>query len=149
MASTDANTVKNLCKSILTRLENDQSICLETTQRAQAFDSLYEVIRSSVLTEDDLRKKTFASMGLSKDSLEELTMSEAEQYRAARRAVRKDFAEDELNGLYFQSTLRDIAIKVIEFLMSAKEVDEVFASDDELNRAIVLVIKKFNPNHLH
>lgn len=147
--STTRETVKHLCKSILNRLENQKAILFEATARQNLEEELLDRVGPSILTEQDLRERTLEMLGMSRDTLLDSDIGENEQYRTAKRMVRKSFGDDELRGLYYQESLKKISEKITGFLMDSDLVEDVFESDDELEKRIIETIRRFNPENLH
>lgn len=147
--STTRDTVKLLCKSIVNRLENGNAIELEAENRSQVESELVKIVGPHILTEQDLRERTLESLGARADDLVDSSFTETEQFRTARRVVRSQFGDDELNGLYFQRNIKTIAELAVKFFMDSPHIDEVFHSDDDLVKAIVQIVRKFRPAELH
>ena len=59
------------------------------------------------------------------------------------------FGDDELNGLYFQKPMKQVATSIAGYMMRSSHIDDVFESDDALERQIVETIKRFDPANLH
>ncbi len=146
MKTTNSESVKNLAKSILTRLENQKSILINPVARDQLRTELYSIIQPAVVTEQDLHEQTLSRIGSSGEQLEGTDITESAQYRAAKSVVRKEMGDDQLNGFYFKKNLKQIAIDIRKHLMSAAQVEEVYETDDDLEQMIVEVIKRFNVN---
>ncbi len=145
--------VKNLCKSIVTRLENQKAIALQTKLREIVRDDVYSLVGPYILTDQDIRERTLEKIGASKEQMEEnLTeqqLLESAPYRTARSLVRKALGDDELNGFYFQKSLNEIARLIGDYLMRSSHIEDVFETDDDLIQITVDIIKHFNPGHAH
>jgi len=146
---TNEDTVRALCKNILSRLENSQAICFVKEGWKVAPGEVFNLVGPKVLTEEDLKNKTLEQLGFAKEQIEEVSVTEGEQFKAAKRMVRRSFGEDELNGLYYQMPMKTIADQICQYLMSSQQIDDVFESDDTLSKMIVDVMRKFNPRNLH
>lgn len=147
--STQRETLRLLCKSIITRLENRKSISFPSRLRQIVQDEVFGLISPTVLTEEDLRDKTLARMGAKAELLQDSAFTESEQYRAARAVVRSSFGMDELNGFYFQKPPKSVANTIVQYLMRSSHIDDVYETDEDLEQQIVEVIKNFNPTELH
>src|SRR2546421_475894 len=99
---TRRDTVRQLCKSILNRLENQKSISFPPRLRQIIQDELYGMIGPYILTEEDLKEKTLTRVGSKSEELENSEFAESDQYKAAKAVIKKSFGDDELNGFYFQ-----------------------------------------------
>ncbi len=148
-ASSNRDTIKLLCKSIVNRLENGKSIAFPPRLRQIVQDEITGLIGSFILTDQDLREKALAKVGAKASELEGSTATETEQYRAAKAVVKSTFGDDELNGFYFQKPLRELAKMIAAYLMRSSHIDEVYETDEDLERMIVEITQKFNPADLH
>lgn len=149
MANTTRETVRLLCKTILSRLENQKAVEFAPRLRQVILDELFDRYGRYILTEEDLRKRTLDKIGANADALQDSQLTESAQYKAAKSIVRKGFGDDELNGLYFQKTLKDFATGLREYLLTSSHIDEVYETDEDLERQIVEWVKKFNPANIH
>lgn len=147
--STGRDTVALLCKSIVNRLENRKSIAFPPRLRQIIQDELFGLVGPYILTDQDLREKALAKIGAQKDSLQDSASTESEQYKAAKAVVRSSFGDDELNGFFFQKPLKTVATTIAEYMMRSSHIDDVYESDEDLEKQIVEVVRKFNPEELH
>ncbi len=147
--STQRETVRLLCKSIITRLENQKSISFPARLRQVVQDEVFGLIGPLVLTDEDLRDRTLAKVGAKADMLQDSAFTESDQFRAAKAVVRNTFGHDVLNGFYFQKPPKLVAQSIVEYLMRSSHIDDVYETDEDLEHQIVEVVKKFNPAELH
>jgi hypothetical protein len=146
---TKKDTVKALCKMIITRLENEKLVLFSPKIRQEVSEELYTSIGNEVLSDEDLRERAIKKLHGSVDALNETEISESDQFRSALRIVRSQLGENELNGLYYQRPLRDVARNVAGFFMSSDNIEDVFESDDVLTQRVVEIFQRFNPKELH
>jgi len=146
---TEKETVRLLCKSMITRLENRKTVSFPARLRQIVQDEIYGLISPFILTDEDLRERTLAKVGARAEFLQDTSFTESEQYKTAKSIVRASFGDDVLNGFYYQKTPREIAKIVREYLMRSSHIDDVYELDEELDRQIVEIMQKFNPNELH
>jgi hypothetical protein len=147
--ATSRDTVKLLCKSIITRLENRKSISFPPRLRQIVQDEVFNLVGPYIMTDQDLREKTIAKMGAKAEMLQDSAFTETDQYRAAKAVVRKGFGDDELNGFFFQKPLKTVAGTIAEYLMRSSHIDDVYETDEDLERQIVETVQQFNPAELH
>ena len=147
--STKRDTVRLLCKSIVTRLENRKAISFPSRLRQIVQDEIFDLVGPYILTDEDLRDRTLAKIGASAEVLENSEFTESAQYKAAKSVVRRSFGDDELNGFYFQKPLKVVARTIAEYFMRSSHVDDVYETDDNIEHQIVEMVQKFNPNELH
>lgn len=147
--ATQKETLRLLCKSIITRLENHKSISLPSRLRQIVQDEVYGLIGPFVLTDEDLRERALAKVGAKADMLQDSAFTDSEQYRAAKAVVRNTFGSDELNGFYFQKPPKHVANTIVQYLMRSSHIDDVYETDEDLEHKIVEIVQKFNPSELH
>jgi hypothetical protein len=146
---TQRETIRLLCKSIVNRLENQKSITFPPRLRQVVQDELFGLIGPSILTEEDLRNRALERMGARAEALEGSEFAESDQYKAAKAVVRRSFGDDELNGLFFQKPVKVVAFAIVEYLMRSSHIEDVYETDEDMERQIVEIIKKFDPTALH
>lgn len=147
--STNRETVRLLCKSIVTRLENDKAISFPPRLRQIVQDELSNLVGPSIMTDQDLREKALAKVGAKADMLEDSQFTDSDKYKSAKSIVRASFGDDELNGFYFQKPVKTIANTIAQYLMRSSHIDDVYESDEDLERQIVETIKRFDPASQH
>lgn len=146
---TQREMVRSLCKSIVTRLENNKAITFPPRLRQIVQEEVFNLVGPYIMTDQDLKEKALAKMGAKAESLSETGLAESDQFKAAKAVVRSSFGEDELNGFYFLKSLKEIATTIAQYLMRSSHIDDVYETDEELEQLIVDTIKKFNPKDLH
>src|SRR5688572_21753314 len=130
--ATQRETLRLLCKSIITRLENHKSISFPSRLRQIVQDEVYGLIGPFVLTDEDLREKTLAKMGAKADMLQDTQFTESDQYRSAKAVIRNSFGTEELNGFYFQKPPKFVANSIVQYLMRSSHIDDVYETDEDL-----------------
>jgi len=141
--------VKILAKNVVSRLEQDQAIVLNPRDRQVIYDDLFTALAPQILTDDEVRVQILAQLGLKADTLVESGANESDQYKAARNVIMSKVGENAVMGLYYQKSIKSIALQIAQFLMNHKAVEDVFPSDEELEKTIVDFLKRFNPEQLH
>jgi hypothetical protein len=147
--ATEKESLRLLCKSIITRLENHKSISFPSRLRQIVQDEVYGLIGPLVLTDEDLREKTLAKVGAKSEMLQDSKFTDSEQYRAAKAVVRNQHGTDELNGFYFQKSPKVVAGTIVEYLMRSSHIDDVYETDEDLEQQIVEIVKKFKLSEVH
>jgi hypothetical protein len=147
--STKKETVRQLCKSIVTRLENNKSIAFPVRLRQIIQDEIYGLVGPYILTDEDLRERTVARIGAKAEMLENTTFTDSDQFKAAKAVIRGTFGDDELNGFYFQKPLKTVASTITQYLMRSSHIDDVYDTDEDLEKLIVETTHKFDPANLH
>lgn len=147
--NTTRDTLKVLCKKIINRLENDKAIIFPPRLRQIVQDEVFGLVGPYIMTEEDLRDKALAKLGIKSEALSETGFAESDQYRAAKAVVRKSFGDDVLNGFYFQKNLKSVAGMIAQYLMRSSHIDDVFETDEDLEKQIVEVVQRFGPNDMH
>jgi hypothetical protein len=146
---TQRETVRLLMKTIITRLENNKSIAFPPRLRQIVQDEVFGLVGPFILTDEDIRERALAKMGARAEALQGTDFTETEQFRAAKAMVREKLGDDELNGLYFQKPLKNVATMIREYMMRSSHIDEVYETDEDLERAIVESVKRFDVANAH
>ena len=141
--------VKVLAKNVVTRLEQDEAIVLNPRNRQIVYQDLFLKLEPMILTDEEIRDKIISQLGLKAEELGETGYTENDQYRAAKSVMMNKLGENAVSGLYYQRPVKMVAQEIGAFLMNHSQVEDVFSSDDELEKAIVDYLKKFNPEQLH
>lgn len=147
--ATQKETVRLLCKSIITRLENQKSISFPPRLRQIVADEVFGLVGPYIMSDEDLKEKALAKMGASAEALADSAFTESEQFRSAKAIVRKSFGDDELNGFFFLKPLKTVAVTIREYMMRSSHIDDVYETDEDLERQIVEVVRKFDPANAH
>ncbi|MFZ9594773.1 MAG: hypothetical protein ACO3A2_01710 [Bdellovibrionia bacterium] len=147
--ATERESLRLLCKSIISRLENHKAISFPPRLRQIVQDEVLGLIGPYILTDEDLRERTLAKVGAKAEMLQDSQFTDSDQYRAAKAVVRNSFGSDELNGFYFQKSPKIVAETIVQYLMRSSHIDDVFETDEDLEQQIVEVVKRFNLAELH
>lgn len=149
MTSTTRDTLKLLCKSIVTKLENHKAITFAPRLRQIVADEVYHLIGPYVMTDQEIREKAMAKMGSSKDALDESSFTETEAFKAAKRMIHEQVGQHQLAGFYFQKPVREVVLMVVSYLMRSASIDEVYETDEDLEKMILEWVKQFKPENVH
>src|ERR1700761_1248403 len=114
---TKRETVHQLCRSIVTRLENHKAISFPVRLRQIVGDEIFHLIGPFILTDEDIRDKTLAKIGAKASVLEHSQFTDSAQYKTAKAMVRQAVGEHELNGFYFQKPIKAVAETIVQYLM--------------------------------
>jgi hypothetical protein len=147
--TTKKEHIKALAKAVVSRLEQDQAIALNPRNRQMVYQDLFLKLEPVVFTDEDIRERVIAQLGLKAEELGETGYTENDQYRAAKSVLMSKFGENAVSGLYYQLPIKNVAREIGSFLMRHTQVEEVFPTDEELERAIVQFLKRFAPDQLH
>ena len=149
MTPTKKENVKVLCKTIVTKLENQKSISFPPRLRSIVFDEVHQLVGPYIMSEEDLRERALAKVGAKAEQLEEAAFAESDSYKAARAIVKNSFGDDVLNGFYFLKPLKQVAGMIVSYLMRSPSIDEVYETDEDLEKMIVEWTKSFNHENAH
>ncbi len=147
--ATQKETVRLLCRSIITRLENKKSISFPARLRQVVQDEVFGLVGPFILTDEDLKDRTLAKVGAKAEMLQDSAFTDSEQFRAAKAVVRSSFGHDVLNGFYFQKSPKVVAQTIVQYLMRSSHIDDVYETDEDLEHQIVETVQHFNPAELH
>jgi hypothetical protein len=147
--STQKETVRLLCKSIVTRLENNKSISFPPRLRQVVQDEVHNLVGPYILTDEDIKDRAHAKMGLKAEAVSDSGSTESDAFKAAKAVVKGQIGEHELNGFYFQKQLKEIASTIAQYFMRSSHIDDVYETDEDLEKQIIDVVKKFDASQLH
>ena len=148
-ASTKKETVRLLFKSLVTRLENNKSISFPARLRQIVQDEIHGLVGPYILTDEDIRERTLAKIGAKAELLADSKFTDGDQYKTAKSIVRASLGDDELNGFYFQKPLKHVAHTIAEYFMRSSHIDDVYETDEELEKQIVEVVQNFSAADQH
>jgi hypothetical protein len=141
--------LKVLAKNAVSRLEQDQAIALNPRTRQMVYQDLFLKLEALILTDEDIRERIIQQLGQKAEQLGESGQTESDQYKAAKAVLMSKLGENAVSGLYYQRPVKEVASEIGRFLMSHAQVEEVFPTDEELERSLVEFLKRFNPDLLH
>jgi hypothetical protein len=141
--------VKILAKNVVSRLEQDETIALNPRMRQNVYQDLFSKIESYILTDEDVRKRVLEKLGQNAEELKESDQAESDQYKAAKSVVMNQVADNAVAGLYYQIPLKTLAQMIGQFVMAHSYVEDVFLSDEEMEKSVVDFLKRFQPDQLH
>jgi len=139
--------VRTLAKNVLLRLE--QAIALNPAKKQTAFDNLYHQLAQVILTDEDVRDRVLRQLGENAEALQANQATESDQFKAAKAVLLARIGDHVIHGLYYQRSVKEVSQFITHFLMKVSEVEDVFSSDDEIERAVVEFLKRFDPAQLH
>lgn len=146
---TKRDHVKVLAKNVISRMEQDEAIALNVRMRQNVYQDLHSKIEAYILTDEDVRKRVLEKLGHKEEELKDSESSESDQYKAAKSIVMNQIGDHAISGLYYQIPLKTLAQMIGQFVMNHSYVEEVFLSDEELEKTIVDFLKRFQPEQLH
>ena len=147
--TTQKETLRLLCKSIITRLENQKAITFPPRLRQIVQDEVANLIGPLVLTDEDIRDRVLAKLGAKAEALQDTASTETDQFRAAKAVVRGQVGQDEMNGFYFQKAPKEVANVIVQYLMRSSHIDDVYETDEDLEHKILDIVKKFKASDVH
>ena len=147
--ATQKESVRLLCKSIITRLENRKAISFPPRLRQIVADEVHGLIGPYIMTDEDLREKALAKMNLRAEMLADAQFTEGDAFKAAKAVVRATFGDDELNGFFFLKPLKTVAETIAKYLMRSSHIDDVYESDEDIEKQIVDTVKGFKAEDAH
>lgn len=146
---TNFETIKLLSQSVVRRVESQNMVAVMREKRTELYEDLAKFLSSYVMTQEDMEKNVMDSIGEKNEMLDELRLSGGEAYRTLKQSWLSKYGENEVDGLYFQEPVKYTADRLIQYFMKSEYVEEVFADDIQLERAIVGVIAGFRRSKMH
>lgn len=146
--TTNHQSLKLLSKSILNKLDNRKFIAFNPRTRGDLQDQLYRRLSGQVLTEEDITNQVRAQVAVASEALSEQSITESDAFQSQKRAIKSRLSDNELHGFYFQGSLRTVCSDVCKFLFDSSLVEDVFESDDEIQRLVLDTIQSFDESKI-
>lgn len=146
--STTQNSLRTLAKSILNKLENNKFIVFNPKERGDLQEDLFRKLTKVVLTEEDLNNQVRTQVTANSEAINEQNLTETEAFQSQKRALKTRMGDNELNGFYFQTTLRGVCQNVCKFLFDSPFVEDVFESDEAIQKLVMDTIQSFDESKL-
>lgn len=146
--TTNHTSLKTLAKSILNRLENKKIIVFNVKERGELQEDLFRKLSKFVLTEEDLNNQVRAQVATASEAISDQHILESDAFKSQKRALKARMGENELHGFYFQDTLRGICGRVCKFLFESPFVEDVFESDDVIQKLVMETIQSFDESKI-
>lgn len=146
--STNQTSLKTLAKSILNRLENNKYIVFNPKDRGVLQEDLFKRLSKFILTEEDLNNQVRSQVAGAAEAISEQNILESDAFKSQKRALKSRMGENELHGFYFQDTLRGVCGRVCKFLFDSPHVEDVFESDDSIQKLVMETIQAFDESKI-
>lgn len=85
---TSKETVKALCKLMITRLENDKHIVFPPRIRQEVWEDLYAILKTQILSDEDFKEKVIAKLHGNAEALSDSATTESDQFKSAMKVVK-------------------------------------------------------------
>jgi hypothetical protein len=142
--TTTRYSLKVLAKSILGKLENRKAIEFNPKERSELLESFEKRLARLIITEEDLNEQVRGQVGKVSDALTDSNMTETEAFQSQKRALKSKLSDNMIQGFYLKAALRDVVADARKFLFDSSLVDDVFESDDVLDKMIRETIQTFD-----
>lgn len=143
---TDFETLKALALYTIDHLKEKGMIDFEIASREALIEEMATEFGVCFSTDEDIRDQAIEEvedkMGV--DNLPD-DVTESEMFNHARKEIIKGFSGENIGGLYLVESLHQISHRMTKFLLGAKNIEDVFGTDEELVTFLVSVIRSFNP----
>lgn len=141
---TDFDTLRALASYILNHLQESEISEFAVDKRDVLIEALATELGVSFSTDEDIRDQAIEEVQekFGEDVPDDIT--ETEMYNHARKEIIKGFSGENISGLYLTESLRDVSLRIKDFLLGNDDIDEVYATDLELIDFLVERIRKFS-----
>lgn len=146
--TTNHTSLKTLSKSILNRLENNKYIVFNPKERGDLQEDLFRTLSKFVVTEEDINNQVRSQVSANSEAISEQNITETDAFKSQKRALKARMGDNELHGFYFQDTLRGICSKVCKFLFDSPYVEDVFESDEAIQKLVMETIQNFDESKI-
>ncbi|MEW6057769.1 MAG: DUF507 family protein [Bdellovibrionota bacterium] len=132
----------------MNKLENNKYIVFNSKDRTLLQDDLFKRLTQSIVTEEDLNEQVRSQVARASEAISEQNLTETEAYQSQKRAIRSKLADNEVQGFYLHKTLRAVCEDVCKFLFDSRFVEDVFESDEAIQKLVMETIQKFDESKL-
>jgi hypothetical protein len=141
---TDFDTLRTLASYLLNHLQEAEIAEFMVDKRQTLIESLATELGVSFSTDEDIRDQAIEEVQdkFGEDVPEDIT--ETEMYNHARKEIIKTFSGENISGLHLMESLHHVALRVKDFLLREDEIDEVYATDEELVDFLVDRLRRFS-----
>lgn len=146
--TTNHTSLKNLAKSILNKLENRKFIVFDPKKRGELQQELYERLGCLIITEEDINNEVRGQVASVSDAINDENITETDAYQSQKRAIKSRLSENEVQGFYLKEMLRDVCADCVKFLFDSSYVEDVFESDEVLQKLIMETIQAFDESKI-
>lgn len=133
---------------VLARLEKGQHILFNPKDRNQLRDHLLGKLKEFILTEEDISQIAREAVASKTDDLEDNSITETEAFRHKKKELKDEFEGATVAGFYLTSSLRDVSNTVAPFLLKDPLVEDVFASDSEIQKLVQESMQTFDESKI-
>ena len=144
---TDEKTVQMLARQMINRLDHDKVIEYKVEKRAELTNGLKEIVGQHIGHETGIREEALQLVESQREKLEDqgLEFSDKDLYERAKSSILQKFDGEEIHGLFYAKPPKDVAAQARDFLLTNDLVEDVFATDEELDEALIKSMLRFNP----
>lgn len=146
--TTNHTSLKTLAKSILNRLENNKFIVFNPKERGELQEDLFRRLSKFILTEEDLNNQVRTQVAAVSDAINDQNILESDAFKSQKRALKSRMGDNELHGFYFQDTLRAVCSRVCKFLFESPFIEDVFESDEVIQKTVMDTIQQFDESKI-
>lgn len=148
MNTTTSHSLKLLSKSILNRLENQKFIEFAPANRSKIQDALVHRLSPLVLSDEAISQQVRTQIQDRVGSLEDQNISETSAFQSQRKTLVQQYSDNKCAGFYLMKPLRDICSNVREFLFDNSLIEDVFESDEIIQKAVLDVFQNFDESKI-
>lgn len=148
MSYTNEQSLRTLCNVLLTRLEKGNYIVFNPKDRALVREELYQVMKGVMLTEEDVIEMARDAVSGRAQDIADKNITETDAFKMKKRDIKADFSYNEVAGFYLTSSLREVSGKVSPFLLDCKAIEDVFETDEAIQRMVQESILNFDESKI-
>ena len=142
--ATNESSLRVLSQVLVGRLENQKHIVFDSKNRTMLRDELFRSLRPLVVTEQDLVSMAREAILSRTQDIADQNIAESEAFRMKKKDFKEKYADHEIAGFYLKVPLREVVRKVCEFLFSCDLVEDVFESDEVIQKLVQDSISTFD-----
>lgn len=142
--ATSHNSLKTMSKTLISKMENKKFIVFNPSHRNKVQDQLYSILTKHIWTEEDVNNQVREQVASHSEAIGEQNLTESAAFQSQKKALKSRIGENELRGFYYKSTVRATVIAVRKFLFDCGQIEDVFESDENIDKLVMDTFQTFD-----
>lgn len=145
---TNKHSLKTLANLLLSRMENRKYLLFNPKDRSVIQAELLEFLPNFLLSEEALNEEVRGAVTSRSGEISDANFSETEAYQSQKRALKSKYSDNAIAGFYLKTSLRQACKEIADFLFDNSHVEDVFESDEVLQKLVQETITNFDESQI-
>lgn len=133
---------------MISRLEKHKCIEFNPRDREALRKDFVEEMKGVMMTEQDLNEIARDSITGKAEDIADHNITETEAFKMRKKDLKDDLGENLVAGFYLTSSLREVCRKVPAFFLRNKYVEDVFESDETIQKMFQELLTNFDESKI-